>query len=84
MIIGKVIGYVISTRKIDGLMGSRFTIIEPYPPSNYGQIVAGDSIGAVIGDDVLVTLGSTARMCSGSEHSPLDAMIVAIVDNFEK
>jgi carbon dioxide concentrating mechanism protein CcmL len=42
--------------------------------------VAADSVGAGINEWVLVSRGSAARKLSGSEHRPLDALVVGIID----
>ncbi len=81
MIIGKVIGSVVSTRKNENLLGSKFMIVEPIEDqSKNGRIIAVDNIGAGIGEHVLVALGSAARIGCGKELSPIDAAIVGIID----
>lgn len=81
MIIGKVIGSVVSTRKNENLVGNKFMIIEPLKSMKMaGNLVATDSIGAGIGEIVLVALGSAARV-GGAETAPIDAAIVGIVDD---
>ena len=49
MIVGKVIGSVVSTRKNDALIGNKFMIVEPLESMLYGKsrIIATDNIGAV-------------------------------------
>lgn len=87
MIIGKVVGTVISTRKNADLVGSKFMIVEPIEKMNTGsseRIVAVDNIGAGIRDIVLVTTGSSARLACGNPDSPIDACIVGIVDDPQK
>ncbi len=83
MIIGKVTGSVVSTRKNDNLIGSKFMIIEPVQSMKQtaGCLVAVDCVGAGIGEYVLVALGSAARIGSGQESSPIDAAIVGIIDD---
>ncbi len=83
MIVGKVIGSLISTRKNENLVGNKFMIVEPHPIMNMagGNLVAIDNIGAGVGEIVLVATGSSARIGSGSGDSPVDAAIVGIVDN---
>ena len=83
MIAGKVIGSLISTRKADNLVGSKFMIIEPLAALHPGRdcFVATDTIGAGIGEIVLVATGSAARIGLGQEHTPIDAAIVGIVDS---
>lgn len=84
LIIGKVVGTVISTRKNPNLIGNKFLIIEPYGnPQNpsVSRIVAVDSVGSGVGDIVLVATGSAARIGCSTENSPIDAMVVGIVDD---
>ena len=81
MIIGKVIGSVVSTRKNENLVGSKFMIVEPTEGGS--KIIAVDNIGAGIGEYVLVALGSAARIGCGKEKSPIDAAIVGIIDDGE-
>lgn len=85
MIIGKVIGSVVSTRKNENLVGNKFMIVEPVEKmaAKNSQLVAIDNIGAGIGEYVLVALGSAARIGCGKETAPVDAAIVGIVDDGE-
>ncbi|MCI8789817.1 MAG: EutN/CcmL family microcompartment protein [Lachnospiraceae bacterium] len=80
MIVGKVIGSIVSTRKSEKLIGNKFMIIEPLEEMAAGsaRFVAIDNIGAGIGETVLVATGSAARV--GMENAPVDAAIVGIVD----
>ena len=81
MIIGKVVGSVVSTRKNDNLIGNKFMIVEPIPSLKVeNRIVAIDKIGAGIGEYVLVAQGSAARVGCGLETAPVDAAIVGIID----
>ena len=81
MLIGKVVGYVVSTRKCDNLVGNKFMIVEPIPSLKVdNRIVAVDKVGAGIGELVLVAQGSAARIGCGSPQAPIDAAIVGIID----
>lgn len=81
MIIGKVIGSVVSTRKDENLVGNKFMVVEPHKSMKMaGNLVATDTIGAGIGEIVLVALGSAARV-GGTKTAPIDAAIVGIVDD---
>ncbi len=81
MLIGKVVGSVVSTRKCDNLVGNKFMIIEPIPSLKIdNRIVAVDKVGAGIGELVLVAQGSAARIGCGDERAPIDAAIVGIID----
>ena len=79
MLIGKVIGSVIATRKNEKLTGSKFLIIESMHDAK--RVVATDNIGAGTGEIVLVTLGSAARACLADPTTPVDAVVVGIVDS---
>ena len=81
MLIGKVVGSVVSTRKCDNLVGNKFMIVEPIPSLKIdNRIVAVDKVGAGIGELVLVAQGSAARIGCNMEKSPVDAAIVGIID----
>lgn len=84
MIIGKVTGSIVSTRKQDNLIGSKFMVIEPLDRGYGAQMVAIDNIGAGIGEYVLVAQGSAARIGCGMADSPVDAAIVGIIDDIGK
>ena len=82
MLKGIVIGNVVSTRKQDALVGSKFLEIEVI---ENGQktgkyLIAVDSVGAGIGETVLITTGSSARLALRNTSAPADAVIVGIVD----
>ncbi|BCJ94608.1 ethanolamine utilization protein EutN [Anaerocolumna cellulosilytica] len=83
MIVGKVIGSVVATRKNDKLIGSKFLIVEPFQKmeGEQGRFVAIDNVGAGIGEIVLVAKGSAARIGCNMEDSPIDAAIIGIVDD---
>lgn len=86
MVVGKVVGSLVSTRKNDNLIGSKFMIVEPLEKMQSGQagnsrIVAVDNVGAGIGETVLVATGSAARVGCGMPDAPIDAAIVGIVDD---
>jgi len=81
MIIGKVIGSVVSTRKNDNLIGSKFMVIEPCQGMAQSRFIAVDNVGAGIGEDVLIATGSAARIGCNMENCPVDAAIVGIIDS---
>ena len=81
MIIGEVIGSVVSTRKNEKLVGQKLLIVRPVDTSvEKGEFVAIDNVGAGIGEKVLVARGSAARIGCGLEGAPVDAAIVGIID----
>ncbi len=79
MIIGKITGSVVSTRKNEKLVGSKFLIVQPLDKEIH-SIVAIDNVGAGIGETVLVATGSAARIGCAMTDAPVDAAIVGIVD----
>lgn len=83
MLVGKVKGSVISTRKSENLVGNKFMIVElaEHMQGSAKQLVAIDKIGAGVGDYVLVAQGSAARIGCGMENAPIDAAIVGIIDD---
>lgn len=87
MIIGEVIGNVWATRKDEKLNGLKLLVVKPIDfgenKRDIATIVAADSVGAGIGDRVLIVKGSSARMSNSGERAPIDATIVGIIDSLE-
>ena len=81
MFVGKGIGSIVSTRKNEKLVGSKFMIVESVMDGSKARLVAVDNIGAGIGEIVLVATGSAARLCYKLSDAPIDAAIVGIVDD---
>ena len=82
MLIGKVVGSVVSTRKNEKLIGSKFMIVETAAMmGDVKRIVAVDNVGAGIGELVLVATGSAARVGCDHNTAPIDAAIVGIIDS---
>ena len=82
MLRGIIRGNIVSTRKQDALVGSKFMEVEIMENGqNTGNfIIAVDSVGAGIGEEVLITTGSSARLALHNTNTPCDAVIVGIVD----
>ena len=81
MLVGKIIGSVVATRKNEKLVGSKFMIVETLDAmGEMKRLVAVDNVGAGIGEMVLVATGSAARIGCSLEQAPVDAAIVGIVD----
>ncbi len=82
MLMGKVVGHIVSTRKNEKLVGSK--ILEVRLIENEQDtdkfLIALDSVGAGIGERVLITTGSGARLALDNHTAPTDAVIVGIVD----
>ena len=84
MRLGRVVGRVWATVKIDQLEGQRLLIIQPVDPkgSDTGQpLVAVDAVGAGEGQMVLTVMGSSARTTPELREVPTDAVIVGIIDS---
>ena len=83
MLKGIIRGNIVSTRKQDSLVGSKFMEVQLIKNGEFTDeyIIAIDSVGAGIGETVLVATGSAARIGCGVEDTPVDAAIVGIVDN---
>lgn len=88
MIVAKVIGNVVSTRKEDALVGFKLLLVQPIEPADDSAIgekfVAVDTLGAGISEYVLVVRGGGARIPSEMHHNaPIDAAIVGIIDTVD-
>jgi microcompartment protein CcmK/EutM len=86
MILARVVGTVVATRKDERLVSNKLLVaraVDPKgkPESNY--VVAVDTVDAGVGELVLIVSGSSARMASGMKDCPVDAAIVGIVDTVE-
>ena len=83
MILGRVVGTVVATRKDPRLEGFKLLICKPVSPEGKdeaGYVVAVDTVSAGIGDRVITVSGSSARMADGCKDRPVDTAIVGIVD----
>ena len=87
MKVAKVIGNIWSTRKEERLNGLKLLIVQPINlrdgTNDRTPIVAADTIGAGIGETVLVVGGSSARSAVADMSIPVDASVVGIVDDQE-
>jgi ethanolamine utilization protein EutN len=87
--LAKVIGNVVATQKDPKFQGMKLLYIQPYinkkqtlEPSG-SSVVAVDSVGAGVGECVLFTQGSSARLTPITKDAPVDCVIVGIVDSVE-
>ena len=73
---------IVSTRKQETLIGSKFMEVEIIENNELTgkYLIAVDSVGAGIGETVLITTGSSARLALHNQNTPCDAVIVGIVD----
>lgn len=86
MYLGKVVGTVVSTTKNESLVGFKLLVIkkldEHLGVTNTSEVVV-DSVGAGVGEIVLVSRGSSARYILNRDKAPIDSAVVAIVDTVE-
>jgi microcompartment protein CcmK/EutM len=86
MIFAKVVGSVVATRKDENLTGLKLMLCKETdqdgnPLDTYH--VAVDAVQAGEGDRVLLAYGSSARMTDLTRNAPIDAIVMAIVDNVD-
>lgn len=84
MVLGLVVGTVVSTRKEEELVSLKFLLVKPCDPAGKplaaAPVVAADAVGAGVGEVVLYASGSSARQTKLTRDRPVDATIMAIVD----
>ena len=83
MILAKIVGTVVATRKDPRLVSNKLLVaraIDPRGQPDGHYLVAVDTVDAGVGETVLIVSGSSARMASGMKDCPVDAAIVGIID----
>ncbi|MBI5368808.1 MAG: EutN/CcmL family microcompartment protein [Planctomycetes bacterium] len=86
MLLGRVVGTVWATRKDEKLEGLKLEIVQQTDLTGKGLdsfVIAADSVGAGLGELVLVASGSSARQTRVTKDRPVDAVIMAIVDRLD-
>ena len=86
MMIARVIGTVVSTRKEPTMDGLRLLVCQPMNAAGEkagAALVAADAVGAGVGEMILYATGSSARQTVATQNRPVDAVVMAIVDNWE-
>ena len=84
MILARVVGRVVATRKDPRLEGKKLLIVKPVSPEGKdeaGYLVAVDTVSAGYRETVILVSGSSARMAEGCKDRPVDTAIVGIVDS---
>jgi microcompartment protein CcmK/EutM len=79
-----VVGTVVCTRKEEKLRGYKLLLVSKSDDPASDVFVALDTVGAGIGERVIVVRGSSARAAAGLESTPVDAAIVGIIDHIEQ
>jgi microcompartment protein CcmK/EutM len=86
MLMGLVVGTVVSTRKEEDLRGLRFLVVrelDQQMKQTGKMVVCADAMGAGVGEVVLYASGSSARQTAVTKDRPVDAVVMAIVDQVE-
>jgi microcompartment protein CcmK/EutM len=86
MLLARIVGTVVATRKDPRLESSKLLVargIDPQGKAEGNYLVAVDTVDAGVGETVLIVNGSSARMASGMKDCPVDAAIVGIVDEID-
>jgi ethanolamine utilization protein EutN len=87
MIIGKVIGSVVSSAKAEKLQGKKLLIVQPLDlisiQPDGKPVIAIDTVGSGKGEVVMVVSGSSARQTIITNGTPVDAAIIGVVDQVE-
>ena len=86
MIVAKIVGTVVATRKDERLVSNKLLIarsVDPYGKLEGSYLVAVDTVDAGMGETVLIVSGSSARMASGMKDCPVDAAVVGIIDTVQ-
>jgi len=86
MVLARVVGTVVASRKEQSMEGLRFMILDPVDLEGRGKgsfVVAADAVGAGVDELVLYASGSSARQTTATDKRPCDAVIMAIVDTWE-
>lgn len=91
MVVGKVIGEIVSSVKVDRLVGQKFLLVEIQRVTKDASgtsliptgstLVVNDPLGAGRGEIVLCVQGSSARMTDLTATIPTDGLIIGIVDS---
>jgi len=86
MILARVVGTVVATRKDPRLVSNKLMVARPMDPHGKAEgsyLVAVDTVDAGVGETVLIVSGSSARMAQGFKDCPIDAAIIGIVDEID-
>ena len=86
VLLAKVVGTVVATRKDPRLVSNKLMVVRPVDPRGKAEgnhLVAVDTVDAGVGETVLIVSGSSARMASGMKDCPVDAAVVGIIDTVD-
>ena len=86
MLLAKVVGTLVATRKEQTLENLKFLVLKQIDPDSKetgAYVIAADAVGAGVGEVVLYATGSSARQTVMTDRRPCDAVVMAIVDMWE-
>ena len=92
MFLAKVTGSIVATQKVDNMRGQKLLIVEPFrldPETHKKLVTTGrsfvtvDTLGAGVGEMVLISQGSSARFTPETKELPIDTVIIGIVDRVD-
>jgi microcompartment protein CcmK/EutM len=85
MLLARVVGTVVATRKEPSVEGLKLLLVRPVDEEGRegaAHLVAADAVGAGEGEYVLVASGSSARQTRMTDKRPIDCVVMAIVDSW--
>ena len=86
MILGRIVGTIVASRKDPRLEGMKLLIVKPITPEGAdesGYVIAVDTVDSGFRETVLIVTGSSARMAAECKDRPVDAAIVGVVDTVQ-
>ena len=92
MFVAKVTGSVVATQKVASMTGHKLLVVEPYRVDEKSRdtlvptgrtFVVVDSLGAGLGEMVLICQGSSARATPETEKLPIDAVVIGLIDQMD-
>jgi microcompartment protein CcmK/EutM len=86
MLLGRVVGTLVASRKDEKLEGYKFMVVRQLNVENEetGEyVIAADAVQAGVGDVVMYATGSSARQTTLTDKRPCDAVLMAVVDTWE-
>ena len=92
MFVAKVTGNVVATQKVAAMTGHKLLLVEPYRVDEKSRdrlvptgrsFVVVDTLGAGLGEMVLICQGSSARLTPETDKLPIDAVVIGLVDTVD-
>jgi len=92
MFVARVTGSLVATQKVASMTGHKLLMVEPYrvDEATHGRLVPTgrsfvvvDTLGAGLGEMVLVCQGSSARLTPETEKLPIDAVVIGLVSTVD-